>query len=294
MSSSSRRWEWQEFCRVAATLGPQGRWMDASLEAMSTAAEQARAVWKDASFGSTEKLPNDWLSDLDLLVDSQLGLSLQNIFGARMPLVSEERPLDSDRLPDDYLILDPIDGTRNALLGIPYFAISMARVMARQVVMGITVNVATGDLYAAARGAGFWINGQRAPRPGARGLSFERSVISTGFPHDPALRTRQAALVHRLVQQCSDIRRFASPTLDLCLVAAGQLHGLVEMLRPWDIAAGTLFLEEQALIHNAGPELGPQHFDPERYFVAGNEATFRPLTELVAQFGHTGPRLTRN
>lgn len=135
--------------------------------------------------------------------------------------------------------------------------------------------------FHARRGAGLWRNGERVARP-AWPLGLSAAVVSTGFPHDKFLRPRHIALVEWLVTHCSDIRRFASPTLDLCMLATGRLQGVVEMLRPWDFAAGILFLDEQGLLHNVRAPIGPEHFDPRFYLIAGTPAVFPALEAAVA------------
>ena len=45
--------------------------------------------------------------------------------------------------------------------------------------------------------------------------------------------------------RCQGIRRNGSAALDLCYVACGRLDGFWELkLKPWDIAAGALIVDE--------------------------------------------------
>jgi myo-inositol-1(or 4)-monophosphatase len=250
--------------------------------ALAAVAHGRRLAW-DAYSGrdlrATEKSANDWVSELDLLVDRAISDRLRSS-QPNVVLVSEEQECPCGPLPPSYWILDPIDGTRNAILGIPYFAISLAYIEQGQVLVAVTCNVATGDLYHARRGHGFWHNGARIAQP-ARDTPLESAVVSTGFPHDKTLRVPHVRLVEWLVTHCSDIRRCASPTLDICHLAMGKWHGVVEMLRPWDFAAGLLFLEEQGISHNVQMPLRAEHFDPRFYFVAGSRHVFPALRSAV-------------
>ena len=67
-----------------------------------------------------------------------------------------------DNGAEDTLILDPVDGTRNCTLGIPYYTISMA--VSRTTMNGATHalirNLATGDEYRAEKGKGATLNGK--------------------------------------------------------------------------------------------------------------------------------------
>lgn len=52
-------------------------------------------------------------------------------------------------------------------------------------------------------------------------------------------------LVKKIFEQCVDVRRICSSALDLCYIASGRIDGYFErILKPWDIAAGSLILEE--------------------------------------------------
>jgi myo-inositol-1(or 4)-monophosphatase len=140
-------------------------------------------------------------------------------------------------------IVDPIDGTVNYLYGLPWYAVSIAVEVGGNVAVGVVVNVATGDEYAAVRGAGATRNGQTI---GVRDAVPERqSLIATGFNYELPVRTRQAEAVARMVPRVRDVRRMGSCALDLCLVASGLLDGYVEEgPEVWDDAAGGLVARE--------------------------------------------------
>jgi myo-inositol-1(or 4)-monophosphatase len=139
-------------------------------------------------------------------------------------------------------VVDPIDGTVNYLYGLPQYAVSIGVEVDGVVQVGVVVNAATGDEYAAVRGRGATRNDRpievRASRP------LDRSVVSTGFNYELAIRKRQATAVARLLVEVADIRRFGSCALDLCALASGHSDGYVEEgCMPWDHAAGGLIAE---------------------------------------------------
>ncbi|MCD6467816.1 MAG: sugar kinase, partial [Thermoplasmata archaeon] len=61
------------------------------------------------------------------------------------------------------LIIDPIDGTRNAVRGIPFYATSIAvgKDTLNSVEYGIVMNIPTGDTYIAEKGEGVYLNNRR-------------------------------------------------------------------------------------------------------------------------------------
>lgn len=73
------------------------------------------------------------------------------------------------------------------------------------------------------------------------------ALISTGFPHDHADMKNILARLGRVIQACRDLRRLASPAIDICWVAAGRLDAAYETLRPWDVAAAGLVAREMGV-----------------------------------------------
>jgi myo-inositol-1(or 4)-monophosphatase len=179
-------------------------------------------------------------------------------------------------------VVDPIDGTVNYFLGLPQYAVSIGVEVDGVVQVGVVVNAATGDEYAAVRGRGATRNERRievrAPRP------LDRSVVSTGFNYELAIRERQAAAVAKMLVRVADIRRFGSCALDLCALASGQSDGYVEEgCMPWDHAAGGLIAEEAGAIVEvlrgaSGRDL----------VVAAPGPSYRDFLGLVGSCGFTG------
>jgi myo-inositol-1(or 4)-monophosphatase len=179
-------------------------------------------------------------------------------------------------------VVDPIDGTVNYFLGLPQYAVSIGVEVDGVVQVGVVVNAATGVEYAAVRGRGATRNGLpievRESRP------LERSVVSTGFNYELAIRRRQAAAVARLVVQVADIRRFGSCALDLCALASGQSDGFVEEgCMPWDHAAGGLIAEEAGAVVEVLPGASGRDL-----VVAAPEASYPGFLGLVRSCGFTG------
>lgn len=154
-------------------------------------------------------------------------------------------------------IVDPIDGTVNYLFGLPMYSVSIAAVEGEPVpgrwkaLAGCVVNPATGELFAASRGAGSTLNGHRLELGSAATLA--EALIATGFSYSEDRRRRQGAMIARLLPQLRDLRRLGSAALDICFVAAGRLDAFFEnYLSPWDYAAAALIAEEAgARVHLA-------------------------------------------
>ncbi len=73
--------------------------------------------------------------------------------------------------------------------------------------------------------------------------TIERALVCTGF--HPAQYERNGAEFAALSQRAQGVRRDGSAALDLAFVAAGRFEAFWEWdLKPWDVAAGSLLVEE--------------------------------------------------
>ena len=141
-------------------------------------------------------------------------------------------------------IIDPLDGTTNYAHGFPWFAVSIALEVKGQLEIGVVHNPYVGETYFAERGGGAFLN-QRPLRVSSID-TLERSLLATGFAYDhkKCIANNYDYFTHfqRAAQAC---RRPGVASLDLASVAAGRFDGFWEMkLKPWDLAAGVLLVEE--------------------------------------------------
>ncbi len=207
----------------------------------------ARGLTRDfgelAELQVSKKGPADYVSAADLKAEQVLFEALS----AARPgygFLGEERGLIEGSDKTHTWIADPLDGTTNFLHAIPHFAVTVALQREGQVVAGVTFNPITNELYWAERGKGCFLNDKRL-RVAAR-REFSEAVFATGIPfmgkpgHAQFLKE-----LHQVAQRVSGVRRFGSAALDLAYVAAGRFDGFWERgLKPWDVAAGMLFIAE--------------------------------------------------
>lgn len=196
---------------------------------------------------ASEKTNDGYTTDLDLWIDKHLAVELKNILD--IDYISEEsieEVTSADASEEDFWLVDPLDGTMNAIIGFPYFSTSISLVSNNRIQYAFVVNLPNGDIYHAKRGNGLMKNGA----PVHRATRTNKTIFSTGFAHDRRLHERQLDTMSTLLRYVDDFRRLASPCLDLCLVAEGILSGCAEYLKSWDLAAGTLFLDEVGVPHN--------------------------------------------
>lgn len=136
-------------------------------------------------------------------------------------------------------VLDPIDGTRNAYRGIPFYSVSIAigKKTISDVEYGIVKNIPTGDTFTAEQGFGAFLNKKRIGVPEVPDKEL-LSSLSLGKNYD------KVTLKHAKREK---VRSLGSASLEMCMVAIGGLDFYTigkEYLRVVDIAASTLILRE--------------------------------------------------
>lgn len=149
-----------------------------------------------------------------------------------------------DRGYERTLVMDPVDGTYNALMGIPFYSVSLA-VCTRSMndaTHGIVRNLVTGDKFYAEKGKGATWNGRPIH---VRKCDRDSSVL---FVY---LGKFSAATANGVLRKARRTRSMGCSSLEICLVAAGladgfYLHSEVyqRALRVVDIAASSLILRE--------------------------------------------------
>ena len=141
-------------------------------------------------------------------------------------------------------IVDPLDGTTNFAHGFPRFCVSIGIERDGERTVGVVYDPLLDECFEAARGAGAWLGSRRlAVSPTS---TLDRSLVATGFAYDVhESDDDNLASFARVVKSARGIRRDGSAALDLCYVAAGRLDAYWELkLKPWDVAAGFLLVEE--------------------------------------------------
>jgi len=158
-------------------------------------------------------------------------------------ILAEERGAAPGR-SDRRWIVDPLDGTTNYAHGVPIFSVSIALEVDRRIELGVAYDPSLDELYVAERGQGATVNDRRLAVSST--ATLDESLLTTGFPYniretrDTNLREYAAFAV-----RCRGVRLLGSAVLDLAWLASGRLDGFWALrLGPWDVAAGSLFVEE--------------------------------------------------
>jgi len=181
-------------------------------------------------------------------------------------------------------IVDPIDGTVNYLYDLPRWAVSIAVAegvdpASWRVLAGAVVNPSSGEVFAAALGAGATRNG--APIAASPATELAISLAATGFGYRAEDRLAQVAALGHVIAEIRDIRRAGAASLDLCDVACGRLDAYWERgLKPWDFAAASLVCTEAGAAVDASAVTGGR-----RLVTAATLGIAEVFSELLVRAG---------
>lgn len=141
-------------------------------------------------------------------------------------------------------IIDPLDGTVNFMHRIPQSCVSVGVECAGRVLAGGVYDPFRDELFLAVRGRGATMNGKRIRVSQERKMI--RSLMITGFPYDHQKEAaKHARFIQPFLAKYADLRRLGAAALDLSWVACGRVEAYFEFgLQPWDLAAGSLLVEE--------------------------------------------------
>lgn len=197
--------------------------------------ESSRENWGTTVGMGADGTPTKWIDD----VAEKALIAEMDRAGVDANILSEEAGF-IDREGRDLLVADPVDGTHNAVRGIPFYCVSLALARDRlhDVSEGVVVNATTGDVYHAQRGKGATLNGRPIKvRPWREGSDTVGVYLGPEAP--------EASF--ELVKVPRRVRGLGAAALEISLVAAGALDGYVQWgnpLRCTDVAAGALILRE--------------------------------------------------
>jgi myo-inositol-1(or 4)-monophosphatase len=140
--------------------------------------------------------------------------------------------------------LDPLDGSRNFIHGVPLYAISAGLTFREEPVAGLVLLPVFRDLYHAVSGSGAYKNRQQIFVSEIDAI--ERCLLTTGLPY------RRKEILSELISDMSAIissgtglRRTGSAVLDLCWVAEGRFDAMWERgVKATDTCAASVILTE--------------------------------------------------
>ena len=169
-----------------------------------------------------------------------------------MDKIKEFRP-DDNILSEEYgtinkkseytWIIDPLDGTYNFSLGIPFFCVSIGVYKDNKPFIGVIYDPIHKELFSAKVGEGAFLNNEiiSVKEP----ASMSGAVFYISWVKGVREKSEFTQMTKKISNETSYMRRFGSAALGFSYIASGRIHGFIESgLSPWDVAAGILIVNE--------------------------------------------------
>ena len=187
---------------------------------------------------SSKKSNGDIISEADISVNKLLKNRLTSAF-PNYGWLSEETVDDDERLNKELVwIIDPIDGTREFVDGIPEYVICIALVENGVPIVGVQYNPALDQLFAGIRNGGTFLNGKRVFCSESLDLSKASVAVSRS--------EYKRGEIDPFRSYIGELTPMGSVAYKLALVASGyyDINFSVQPKNEWDICAGDLLIRE--------------------------------------------------
>ncbi len=251
------------------------RELQVARDAAIATGEILQGYFRDGGYQIDSKGKNNPVTTADFEADSELKQILREAFPT-YGWLSEETVDNDDRLTSERVwIVDPLDGTKEFIKGIPEFVVAIALAEHGVPVMGVSYNPIKDELFWGVRGTGCHLNDKLVTVSDTRTL--EHSTIL-------ASRSETARGEWKAYEGRVTVRPIGSVAYKLALVAAGQADATFTLTpkSEWDIASGV------ALIIAAGGRVTDLYGEPIQF----NRRDVK-TPGFVASNGHLHAQLER-
>lgn len=217
------------------------KYLDGALKAANISSEMIRNSFYN-KHNIVHKGTVDLVTEVDIASEKILREELTHSF-PEIKFYGEEGGGD-DWKNGDFWIVDPIDGTTNFANRLPHFSISIGLCHDGVPLVGVVTNPITKETYTTTKNGGAFCNNE--PIHVSNISDINNALAVTGFPYNRREHIEEITTrLRNMLMNVQDVRRFGSAALDLCYLAKGIYSIYWEKnLKPWDIAAGQLLLEE--------------------------------------------------
>lgn len=215
------------------------------IEIVKTAYADSQKIYADYSVKGKEL--RDIVSDVDVYMENRIIEVLKSKYPTHFYSAEEAGEALIDNPNGDYYewVIDPIDGTINFVAGLPFFTTSVCLKHCNELVLGVIIHHAYGDVYSAIKGNGAFKNGN--PIYVSKTVEAKDSILSFMLTshYDEDQTDWILGIVRNLSLKTRGLRLLVSQAYELALIASGQMDGTVCIKsRGFSSSAGSLLVQE--------------------------------------------------
>lgn len=147
-------------------------------------------------------------------------------------------------------VVDPLDGTTNFIHQYAPYAVSIALLQGKEILIGVVYEICADECFYALKGGGAYLevkSGEvKSEKLKVSSQQIQDALICLQLPYNSeAYKPVIKQLIDRLYGNVGSIRACGSAAMALCQVAAGRLDGYAEQyIGQWDYMAGSLIVME--------------------------------------------------
>lgn len=229
------------------------------------------------------------LTEIDIQAHTKLTKQLIKL--SDFPVLSEEMSGSEQQAiinteGSNYWCIDPIDGTSNFTIGVPYWCISVALIIEGKMKLAVVYDPNRNECFSASDDSVTTLNGEPLP--------INKKMQLTELNHCLALidyKRLPPAMAQILASNppYRSQRSFGASALDLCWIAAQRcqlyLHGSQNL---WDHAAGLLILKQAGAQANTfqGDEVFQNNLQTKSVIAASTEYLFKKWTAYFQEINN--------
>jgi myo-inositol-1(or 4)-monophosphatase len=251
---------------------------------------------RNFSLASVErKHTHDYVSYVDKGSEKRIVCALRKLL-PEAGFITEEGTTKTDessnlKTPASNLVwvVDPLDGTTNFIHQYAPYAVSIALLRGKEILLGVVYEICQDECFYAWKDGGAFV--ERGNDKGERvnvklqvtANRIDDALLCVQLPYNSeAYKPVVKHLIDRLYGNVGSIRMCGSAAMALCYVAAGRLDGYVEKyIGQWDFMAGALMVEE------AGGKVtdyqGSDDFTQGNSVVATNGIVQQDLLDVIGE-----------
>lgn len=251
---------------------------------------------RNFSLASVErKHTHDYVSYVDKGSEKRIVCALRKLL-PEAGFITEEGTTKTDessnlKTPASNLVwvVDPLDGTTNFIHQYAPYAVSIALLRGKEILLGVVYEICQDECFYAWKDGGAFV--ERGNDKGERvnvklqvtANRIDDALLCVQLPYNSeAYKPVVKHLIDRLYGNVGSIRMCGSAAMALCYVAAGRLDGYVEKyIGQWDFMAGALIVEE------AGGKVtdyqGSDDFTQGNSVVATNGIVQQDLLDVIGE-----------
>ena len=147
-------------------------------------------------------------------------------------------------------VVDPLDGTTNFIHQYAPYAVSIALLQGKEILIGVVYEICADECFYAWQGGGAYLevkSGEvKSEKLKVSSQQIQDALLCLQLPYNSeAYKPVIKQLIDRLYGNVGSIRACGSAAMALCQVAAGRLDGYAEQyIGQWDYMAGSLIVTE--------------------------------------------------